>query len=136
FYGVIKLLGTVALVGTGNKDSGEARARRRPLILGRNNIIEGSAVRNQVDIFLIRLPANSALVKQTRKMQLIVLVLDRQGARQGRERIAIVEYAKVGPGFCPDVVGFGWMNVGVAPRCSQNITIVVGKGHLLADIDL
>src|SRR5262249_8703930 len=92
---------------------------------------------NQVDVFLIRPPAYSALVKQTRKMQLIVLVADLPRAVCGRKGIIVIEYAKIGSGFRPDVVGLGRMNVRVrAAGCSQNAAIVRGKRRLLADVDL
>ena len=100
--GVIELLGAVELVDAIDKDSGEALDRRRPLILRPNNVIEGGAVRDEVDVFLIRLPAYSALVKETRKVQLIVLVADLPCATCGRKGIIVIENAKIRAGFRPD----------------------------------
>jgi hypothetical protein len=77
------------------------------------------------------------VVKETRKVQLIVLVADLSCAACRRKGIIVIEYAKIRAGFRPDVVGFGWVNVGVvAARCRQNVAIVCGKSRLLADIDL
>ena len=125
------------MVDAADKDSGEALDGRRPLVLGPNDVIEGGAVRDEVNVFLIGLPAYPALVKETRKVQLIVLVADLSCATRGRKGIIVIENAKIRAGFRPEIIGFRRMNVRiVSARCSQNIAIIRGKGRLLADIDL
>ncbi len=135
--GVIELLGAVELVDAIDKDSGEALDRRRPLILGQNDVVEGSSVRDQVNVFLIRLPANSAAVKETRKVQLVILVAERPRATCRGKGIIVIENAKIRAGFRPEIIGLRGVYVGVFPSVSsQNVAIVRGEGRLFTDIHL
>src|SRR5262249_14965849 len=61
--GVVKLVRAIELISTADKSSGEPPQRHEPLILRPNNVVKGSAVRDQVDVFLVRLPGYSAAIQ-------------------------------------------------------------------------
>src|SRR6185369_6476483 len=109
--GIVKLSGTIELIDAVDKVSGEAFQRNGPLIARANNVVKRSAIRDKVDVFLIRLPAHSALVKETRKVQLIVLVADLPCATRRGKGIVVIENAKIRAGFRPDVIWLRRVNV-------------------------
>jgi hypothetical protein len=135
--GIVELRRAIELIDAGDKVSGETCERNRPLILRQNNVVEGGAVCYQVDIFLIRLPADPAARQEANQVQLIVLVLNGPSARLRMEGVGVVEYAEIGARLRPQIVGLGGMNVGIVPAVSgQDVVVVCGIRHLLADIQL
>ncbi len=85
----------------------------------------------KVNVFLIRLPRSSGPLQQTGEVLVGVLVR----AARNLEGIVVVQHAKIGSRFRPQVVWLGRMNVRVVSAGSrQNVMVRRRVGDLLADV--
>src|ERR1700758_3504973 len=102
-----------------------------PLILGQRDVGElPGGVHGEVDVFLVGLPCFSGLRQESDEVLVGVLVV------AACEGVSVVQHAKVGSRFRPDVVRLGGMNVWVVPAGGgQNVGVGRGIGNLFADVD-
>ena len=94
---VVELRRAVELIDAGDKVSGEAGERNRPLVPRQDRIGQLAADRSQVSVFLIRPPALSGMSQQTHKMKLILLIIGLIHGRTtlGDKGISVIEYVEI-----------------------------------------
>ena len=95
---VVELVRAVVGIGAGGKSSREALQRHRPFALGQDNVVQGRAIRGQIDILLVRLPGFSDIANEG--AQMLGGVLDRGGAIR-TAWVVVIEHAKIGARLRP-----------------------------------